>query len=291
MLDLMDRIPHILAPWLRPLGTLLLWWILDRGAQRLLGRLAHGARSRWGGEENGPGMERRIDTLEHLARPLLRVVLGALMGLSTLGALGIDLRPVLAGLGVVSLGVSLAAQNILRDFLNGFFVVLENQYNVGDVVTLGGFSGVVEGFTLRATRLRNLDGELIILPNGAVTTVVNQTKGWSVAKVEVGIPYEADVRAALGLLEAAGAALREECPQDLLEPPNVQGIVDFGASQVLLRALLKTPPGQHWEVGRRYRLKLKELFDREGMEFAYPHLDLQVRGGSLELYRGTARRA
>ena len=101
----------------------------------------------------------------------------------------------------------------------------------------------------------------------------------------------ADVRAALGLLEAAGAALREECPQDLLEPPNVQGIVDFGASQVLLRALLKTPPGQHWEVGRRYRLKLKELFDREGMEFAYPHLDLQVRGGSLELYRGTARRA
>ena len=291
MLELLDRLPHILAPYLRPLATLLLWWFLDQASRRLIRRFAAGVRSRWGGEGNGSGVEQRVDTLEHLALPLARVVLGAILGLSFLGSLGIDLRPVLTGLGVASLGISLAAQNILRDFLNGFFVVLENQYNVGDVVTLGGHSGVVEGFTLRATRLRNLDGELIILPNGAVTTVVNQTKGWSVAKVEVGIPYEADVRKALGLLDAVAEELARERPQDVLEPATVQGIVDFRDSDVLLRVLLKTPPGQHWEVGRQYRLKLKDHFDRAGVDFAYPHLDLQVKGGSLELYRGTASRA
>lgn len=244
----------------------------------LLMRLIRHSASLARGRSQSEGDLKRLDTLERVGVSALRVVVLSALVLSFLDVVGVNVKGLLAGVGVAGLGLSLAAQSIIKDFLCGILIFTENQFNVGDVVSIGSFSGVVESFNLRVTHLRNLDGELIIIPNGQINTVVNQTKGWSVAKVEVGISYEADHGRFMELMKECGARLLDEMEELVLEPPEVQGIVDFRDSWMTLRVLIKTRPGRHWEVGRRYRAILKEAIDQRGMAMAYPRLDVLLVG-------------
>jgi len=172
------------------------------------------------GAEGDPGRERtvqRLETLRKLSVEVLRLALIVLFGLTFLRSLGLDLAPLLAGVGVVGLGVTLAAQSLLKDYLNGILILVENQYNVGDTVEINGLTGTVERLWLRLTTLRLIDGRLAFIPNGQILTVVNQTKDWSAARVEIGVPSDADVSRAVELIDACVRALAEERAEALRE--------------------------------------------------------------------------
>lgn len=226
---------------------------------------------------------KRIGTLRILVVDFFRWSLGAVAILTFLSTLGVNIMPILTGLGIAGLAISLAAQNIIRDFLNGIFVVIEDHYAVGDVVKIGEYFGLVENFTLRTTHLSDLDGNYIIIPNSNITDLVNATKYWSQAQVVVGVSYDSDTRKALGIMEKVAKELREAFPDKIQEEAQIQGILSFDDSSVSLRALIKTFPGEHWFIGREYRLRLKEAFDAEGIVIPFPQMDVWMKNtGGLE---------
>ena len=257
---------------LKPVLTVAVWYVVDGLLKKLHGkssfidrlfvRHAHSKSSRH-------IVEQRIKTFKGLFVQSLRILNAVFFIFILLGNFHIDAKPLLAGIGVVGLGLSLAAQNILRDFLNGLFIVIEDQYNVGDVVTIGGATGTVEAFTLRATRLRAADGRLITIPNGSVAQVTNSTKDYAVATVNVGVSYDADIPQVMSVLGRCGKILRERMPEQVIADPTPQGIIDFRDNDLLMRVLAKTEPGEQWAVERALRIIIKEEFAKDGIEIPF----------------------
>jgi small conductance mechanosensitive channel len=211
----------------------------------------------------------RVKTFKGLLLQAARVLLGIYFAFILLDHFKIDPKPLLAGIGVVGLGLSLAAQNILRDFLNGLFIVIEDQFNVGDFVTIASYSGTVESFSMRETRLRGADGKLVIIPNGNISEVINSTKDFAVAIVDVGVSYGADIGSVMEVLEDCAAEVARRMPGVVVEEAKVLGIVDFRDSDILLRVVTKTFPGEQWGVERATRLVIKEKFDEKGIEIPF----------------------
>lgn len=273
-----------LARSLSPLLVLAGWYIADKVLVKLAGKLfdqgiskvSNGSNDQMNDHERRSRVK-RLETLRRLVIDLLRWALGALAFLTLLGSIGINIVPILTGLGIVGLALSLAAQDIIRDFLNGIFVVIEGHFAVGDVVKIGEYFGLVENFTLRTTHLSDLDGNYIIIPNSNISELVNATKYWSQAQVIVGVSYETDIRKALGVMERVAREIKGEYPDKVKEDAQVQGILSFDASSISLRALIRTFPGEHWFIGREYRLRLKEAFDKEGITIPFPQTDVWIR--------------
>jgi len=273
-----------LARSLTPLLVLAGWYIADKVLVKLAGKLfdqgiskvSNGSNDQMNDHERRSRVK-RLETLRSLVIDLLRWALGALAFLTLLGSIGINIVPILTGLGIVGLALSLAAQDIIRDFLNGIFVVIEGHFAVGDVVKIGEYFGLVENFTLRTTHLSDLDGNYIIIPNSNISELVNATKHWSQAQVIVGVSYETDIRKALGVMERVAREIKGEYPDKVKEDAQVQGILSFDASSISLRALIRTFPGEHWFIGREYRLRLKEAFDKEGITIPFPQTDVWIR--------------
>jgi small conductance mechanosensitive channel len=269
---------------IRPVLVILGWYLSDRILVKLAGKLfdkgiarvQNGAVGQLSGHERSSRVK-RLGTLRSLVIDLLRWGLGAVAFLTFLGTINVNIMPILTGLGIAGLALSLAAQNIIRDFLNGVFVVVEDHYSVGDVVKIGEYFGVVENFTLRTTHLSDLDGNYIIIPNGRITELVNATKYWSQAQVVVGVAYDSDIRKALGIMERVGGGLKNDFPDKVKEDPKIQGILSFDERAVSLRALIRTVPGEHWFIGMEYRLRLKEAFDAEGITIPFPQMDVWIR--------------
>lgn len=209
---------------------------------------------------------KRVKTFRGLVLQSLRIISALFFVFMLMHNFGIDPRPLLTGVGVVGLGLSLAAQNILRDFLNGLFIVIEDQYNVGDWVDISSFSGTVESFSLRVTRLRALDGRQIIIPNSSVVQVINYTKNWAVSVVEIGLSYETNAAEAVRTLERCCEELVSLYPGTILDRPNIQSIVDFRPNDMLIRVMTKTIAGEQWAIGRALRRIIKERFDDAGIE-------------------------
>ena len=220
---------------------------------------------------------KRLGTLRTLVVDVLRWGLGAVAVLTFMSSVGVNIMPILTGLGIAGLAISLAAQNIIRDFLNGIFVIIEDHFAVGDVVKIGEYFGVVENFTLRTTHLSDMDGNYIIIPNSNITELVNATKFWSQAQVIVGVSYDTDIRNALGIMERVARELRDSFPGKVKDEAQIQGILSFDDSAVSLRALIRTFPGEQWFIGREYRLRLKEAFDAEGISIPFPQMDIWLR--------------
>ncbi len=222
------------------------------------------------------GLEReavRLRTIKNLLESVLRVAAVVVGGLFVLSNLGFNITALLAGAGVAGLAVSFAAQNLIRDFINGFFILLEDQYGVGDIVQLNGLGGKVERFTLRLTVLRDLEGRVHFIPNSEVRQVTVLTQEWSRSVVDVDIAYKEDVDRALRVFQEEAQALYEdEAWRDrFTEPPEVLGIQALGASGVTIRTLFSTKPGEQWAVGREFRRRIKNRLDREGIEIPFPH--------------------
>jgi small conductance mechanosensitive channel len=257
-----------------PAFTALIWYVVDRGLRKLYDKstvIEHIVARFTSKKSLQKLIQQRVRTFRSISLQTVRVVVAAFFILKMLSYF-IDPRPLLAGIGVVGLGLSLGAQNIMRDFLNGLFIIIEDQYNVGDFVTIGSFSGTVESFTMRVTRLRAFDGRLITIPNGNISEVVNSTKDFAVANVEVGVSYGADIGNVLEVMEECAAEVMKMFPGVVVEEPKVQGILAFRDNDVLLRVFARTLPGEQWSIERAMRMIIKERFDREKIDIPLPQV-------------------
>jgi len=221
---------------------------------------------------------KRVATLLGLVQTLALVLIWGLVAVIGLDQLGFDITPIIAGAGIVGLAVGFGAQNLVRDLISGFFLVLENQVRVGDVAVVNGVGGLVEAITFRTIVLRDLSGVVHVFPNGTVNTLANMTKGWSAYVIDVGVAYREDTDRVVGVMRRVAEELRGDpgYAEALLEPLEIFGVDSFGESEVTIKARLKTLPGQQWTVGREYRRCLKKAFDAEGIEIPFPHRSIYV---------------
>lgn len=226
------------------------------------------------------GRRQQLITLIQIARWTLNVVLVISAVMMLLGTFGIDFAPLLASAGVAGLAVSLGAQTLIKDLIGGLLILIENQYAIGDIIEVGQVSGQVERITLRTTEIRDVNGQLYIVPNGEVRVVGNQTSDWSRAVVDIGVAYEEDLDRALRVLEESVKAFGQDplVEPSLLEPPQVLGPVSLGDSAISVRLMVKTRPGEHLEIGRKLRAFLLAVCEREGIELPYPRQEVLVRG-------------
>jgi moderate conductance mechanosensitive channel len=222
--------------------------------------------------------ERRGHTIAQLLRSVGRVVLVVIALLLTFNVF-IDIGPILAGAGILGLAVSFGAQSLVKDVISGFFILFENQFAIGDVIEIAGKSGVVEKMTLRVAVLRDGEGVMHVVPNSEIKVVSNKTRGWSRAVVDVGIAYDEDIDRALGIIrdEAAQLATDRVWNLQLDGAPEVVGVESLGDSSVVVRTLIRTQPGSQWTVAREFRRRIKNRFDRDGVEIPFPQRKVHVR--------------
>jgi small conductance mechanosensitive channel len=223
------------------------------------------------GERTGamPGATRaRVATLTSVVRTLALVGLWSVVTVVCLSQLGFDVRPILAGAGIVGLAVGFGAQYLVRDVISGFFLVMEDQVRVGDVAVVNGTGGLVESVTFRTIVLRDLAGTVHTFPNGTVTTLANMTRGWSGYVVDVEVGYGEDTDRVVAVMRRVAEELRQDpaLGPSILEPIEIFGVDAFKDSTVLIKARLKTQPIQQWTVGREYRRRLLLAFGAEGIE-------------------------
>ena len=229
-------------------------------------------------DEKGELVERsqRARTLLPLARNALRVVVGVIAALMILSEIGLDIAPVLAGVGVAGLAIGFGAQTLVKDIITGLFILLEDSVAVGDVVTAGGHTGTVEAITIRTIRLRDLQGHVHTVPFSGVDTISNMTKEFSYYLIDMGVAYREDYDEVVEVMRAVGAELQQdpEFGPNMLEPLEIMGLNSFGDSAVIVRARLKTQPLTQWATGREYNRRLKAAFDERGIEIPFPHTQI-----------------
>lgn len=227
--------------------------------------------------------EKQVKTLIGLLRTICLTLVWVVGIVMSLGQIGLDITPILAGAGIVGLAVGFGAQNLVRDVINGFFMILENQVRIGDVAVVNGTGGLVEAISYRTITLRDLSGTVHIFPNGTVTTLANMTKGWSGYVLDIGVAYKEDTDRVSNLMKEVAKELQNdpELGPKILEPIEILGVDKFGESEVVIKARLKTLPIQQWAVGREYRRRLKKAFDEKGIEIPFPHRTLYMGEASL----------
>jgi moderate conductance mechanosensitive channel len=221
----------------------------------------------------------RAETIGSILRSITSVVLLGLAFVLVLGELGINLAPIIASAGVVGIALGFGAQNLVKDFLSGIFMVLEDQYGVGDVIDVGEASGTVEAVGLRTTRLRDVHGTLWYVRNGEIIRVGNKSQGYAQVVLDVPMSHRADLEQAGKIMKETADALwrDEDWLNYVLEEPTYLGVEQITADGVVLRLTVKTRPGEQWRVGRELRLRIKERFDAEGVELAGPAAQIFMR--------------
>ena len=222
--------------------------------------------------------EQRLEALTSVLRSVTTAVIFGIAGFMVLGELGIELGPLLAGAGIVGVALGFGSQTLVRDFLSGVFILVEDQFGVGDVVNLDGTtSGSVEAVSLRTTRLRAVDGTVWHVPNGEIRRVGNMSQHWSRSLLDIEVGYGTDLDHAKAVIaEEATVYAREDA--DVLEEPEVWGVEALGAHGVTIRLVVKTTPSEQWRVSRRLRERIKARFDAEGIEIPFPQQTVWFRG-------------
>ena len=225
----------------------------------------------------------RISTLAKVSKAWLRAIVYLLLGVTLLHhlhQLGTFTQVVTVFIGVISFALSLASQNLLKDLIAGLMILSEDQYAVGDWIIIDGQDGLVETITLRVTKLRNLGGELITIPNGSIGVVRNLSSEWSQVNYAIEVAYDADVDRVMGVMEAIAQQLYSD-PQwqdQILEAPQVLGIDKIAHTGIVIRLIIKTQPMQQWLVAREFRRRLKKAFDEQGIEVGIPQQVMYVNG-------------
>jgi len=220
--------------------------------------------------------ERREATLLKLLENILRYVMYFVVIVMMLETVGVDIRALLAGAGIVGLAIGFGAQNLVRDVITGFFIIFEDQFSVGDFVRIGQFEGTVEEIGLRTTKIKSFTGEVNILPNGSIVEVTNFSINNSVAVVDISIAYEADLAKA----ERVISELLGELPskyEDIVKPPELVGVQMLGASEVVLRVTCEVLPMRHFFISRVLRKEIKARLDEYGFEIPFPRMVMYNR--------------
>ncbi|MDD2684975.1 MAG: mechanosensitive ion channel family protein [Gallionella sp.] len=219
---------------------------------------------------------RRIETLARVIRYVSTVVISLVAGMLALSELGISIAPILGAAGVVGLAVGFGAQSLIKDYFNGFFLLLENQIRQGDVVEVCGKTGTVEDITLRYVCLRDIEGSVHYIPNGQILLVTNKSRDYAYALIDVSVAYRENIDEVYTIIKKVGSAMRADVVigAKILEDIEVQGVQDWGDSAVIVRCRFKTIALEQWDVRRTFLGQLKQAFDAQGIEIPYPHLTI-----------------
>lgn len=222
--------------------------------------------------------QKRVRTLMSVLWTIVVGLIWFVVVLTTLGQIGVNVAPVLAGAGVVGLAVGFGAQNLVRDLVSGFFLILENQVRVGDVAVINGTGGLVEAISFRTIVLRDEAAVVHVFPNGAITTLSNMTKDWSAYVLNIGVAYKEETDRVVDVMRRVAEEMYAEPNHKavMLNPIEILGVDAFADSAVNIKARLKTLPLQQFSIGREYRRRLKKAFDAEGIEIPFPHRTLYM---------------
>lgn len=292
-----------LAEWFidRPFRILIIVvgaWILNRIARRAIGSLSDRIRTtpqnprlaqlrRLGAEDRARGdsaladrAPARAEAIEAVLKSVVTVAIWVVALLLVLGELTINLAPLIAGAGIAGIAIGFGAQSIVRDFLAGLFILVEDQYGVGDVIEVGDVAGTVENISLRSTRLRDVEGTVWHLANGEINKVGNHSQLWSNCVLDVEVAYDTDIRRAMELLDDVADTMWHQSMEDkealIIADPQVLGVQALGENAVTLRLVVKTDPLAQWQVQRDLRLRVKEAFDAEGITIPFPQRTVRV---------------
>lgn len=217
--------------------------------------------------------QKRIDTIVRLLNQAFLLVIFIIALMVILGEIGIEIGPIIAGAGIVGLAVGFGAQNLVRDIISGFFIILENQIRVGDVGVINGTGGLVEKIKFRTIVLRDLSGTVHVFPNGTITTLSNLTKEWSAYVFEIGVAYKENTDDVIKVMEKVGEELFDstEYKPLMFEIPEIFGVDKLDDSAVVIKGRIKTKPISQWKVGREYLRRIKLAFDQNNIEIPFPH--------------------
>lgn len=285
----------------RVVVIVVLAWFLNRFARRAIGVLSESIRSTPSHPRLralrplGPGAQvmnknetdrapMRAEAIESVLKSLVTATLSVIALLLVLGEFNINLAPLIAGAGIVGIAIGFGAQSIVADFLAGMFMLVEDQYGIGDVIEIGDVSGEVENISLRTTKLRDISGTVWHIPNGEIKRVGNHSQLWSNAVIDVNVPYGSDLRMVMIEMDRVADALWQETHSDsgfsgdIIEDPTVLGVQQLGDRQITLRMLVKTEPSAQWRIERELRLRLKEALDAKGIDAPFSPERLEFRG-------------
>ncbi|MGH1392458.1 MAG: mechanosensitive ion channel family protein [Trichormus sp.] len=228
--------------------------------------------------ETSERIQLRVSTFSGVTKSIVTIIwvgVGILMGLILFG---IDIIPLLAGAGLVGVAVSLASQNLIKDAINGFLIIIEDQYALGDVIAVGDVGGLVENLNLRMTQLRDAEGRLITIPNSEIKVVANLSSRWSRADLTIPVDYNTDIEKALQLIKDIALEMNQDqqWKRQIIETPQVLGIDNFGDRGLMIRVWIKTQPLKQWDVAREYRRRLKIAFDQAGVQIPVPQQAIWV---------------
>lgn len=255
---------------IRVLGTILIAWL----AQRLAMRVIRSSLRRIGRQITATEQSRRAETLGRVFHNLATVIVTLIAGILVLRELGVSVAPILGAAGVVGLAVGFGAQSLVKDFVAGFFLLLENQIARGDVIEVAGKSGTVEDVRLRYVQLRDYEGNVHFVPNGLITTVTNSSRGYAYAVMDVGVAYGADLTTVYAALRAVAQQLRADpaFAPSIEEQLEISGVERLDGAAVTVRCRLRVRPLEQWRLRREFLHRLKLEFDRQGIQLPQPSL-------------------
>lgn len=226
---------------------------------------------------------KRHQTLNKMITAIAYIVIVFLAIVFALMHLGHEITPILAGAGIAGLAISFGAQNLIKDIINGVFIIFENQFGIGDTVKINGESGKVEDMSLRITILRNfMSGKVSIIPNGSIQTVEVYTKEWAKANITVSIAYKEDIDTAIRIIKETADKIRMDYPVKIINDPRILGVVDLNDSSIDIKLIIETLAGKQWEIEREFRRRIKYAFDANNIEIPFPHRTLYLRHDDLE---------
>ncbi len=216
---------------------------------------------------------KRINTLSGILKGMGKIIIWSVFLMMILKKLGIDIGPILAGAGILGLAIGFGAQELVRDFISGFFILFENQVRTGDYAIINNVTGLIEKIELRTMTLRDFSGVVHVFQNGKINSLANMTKEWSAIILEIGVAYKENVDNVMNIMQEVGDEMYNdpEYKGIFLEKLHIYGLDKFADSALVIRARLKTIPGEQWDMGREYRRRLKKVFDEKGIEIPFPH--------------------
>jgi small conductance mechanosensitive channel len=229
-------------------------------------------------QKEDPEFQKRTQTLVSIVRYALVFTILIVASTTVLREFGIEIGPILAAAGIVGLAVGFGAQSLVKDVISGFFILLEDQIRVGDVVQIAGKGGLVEKINLKTTILRDLAGNVHYVPNGHIDVVTNMTKEFSRYVFDIGVAYREDVDEVIEVIKEVDEELRNDpdYKDDILEPIEILGLDQFASSAIIIRARTTTVPIKQWRVGREFNRRLKKKFDEKNIEIPFPHVTLYM---------------
>jgi len=264
----------LLTHGVRVIAILIIWLVLHYFTRRLLSKF-------FSFKEKGKSSEglKRIHTIYKFSATIADIFYFLIFAIVLLKEFGIEIGPMLAGLGVAGIAVGIGAQDLIKDIIGGFFIIIEDIFRIGDVIEIEGNVGTVESITMRTTKLRNFDGGLITIPNGQIRAVKNNTRGWARVVLKVSVGYSENLDRVIEVTKSILINMwkDEHFKNKILVEPQVLGVNDLQDSGVEILSVIKTLPGEQWGIGRVARKRIKEGFDRAGIEIPFPQITIHFK--------------